>query len=133
MIVAPGGLREAMSPASADYAVRWYGRKGFAELAQLAGAPIIPVFTRNIRETFVVMGGESSIVQYLYKLTKLPSTPFFGPIPQKLTSVIGAPLPHVPGMSASDTAQRARRALTALMRSHRRHVAAQYLKFAGTP
>ena len=78
LIVAPGGVAEAMTPASADYKLLW-DRSGFAEVARQASAPIFPIFTRNIREVFLVLFGGNSWIQWLYKKTKLPFTPFIGP------------------------------------------------------
>ena len=118
VIVAPGGVREAMTASSEDYTPCWYGRSGFAEVAQLVGAPIIPLFTRNIREVFLVLGGSLPIVQKLYRLTKLPFTPFLGPLPQPLTSIIGQVLPHNPALGYKEVASSARESLEALMRAH---------------
>lgn len=36
VVVAPGGVREGMSSTTSDYNVNWFGRKGFAEVAQMA-------------------------------------------------------------------------------------------------
>ena len=88
VVVAPGGVREAMTTAADDYVLRWYGKQGFAEVARAAGVPIIPMFTRNVREVFLVLGGSLPFVQKLYKLTRLPFTPFIGPLPVPLTSII---------------------------------------------
>ena len=52
--VAPGGGYECQL-GTHDYPVMWKKRTGFAHIALNAGVPIIPVFTENIRETFVTM------------------------------------------------------------------------------
>merc|ERR1712179_816248 len=49
LAVAPGGSREALFDES--YSSDWGDRTGFAKVALLTGAPIIPIFTENIRET----------------------------------------------------------------------------------
>ena len=90
LIVAPGGVREAMTPTVKDYFVGWGGRSGFAKLARDANAPIIPMFTRNIREVFLVLGGDNAIVKWLYNKTKLPFTFFLGPFLLPLTSLFGS-------------------------------------------
>ena len=118
VIVAPGGVREAMTTSADDYTPMWYGKSGFAEVAQLSGAPILPLFTRNIREVFLVLGGANRLVQRLYKLTRLPFTPFVGPLPQPLTTVVGELIAsRADGVSAKELAARVVRALEALMRA----------------
>ena len=112
MLVAPGGVREAMTSSAEDYLVRWFGRTGFAETARLAGAPVVPMFTEQIREVFLVLGGSNKLVEWLYKATRFPFTPFIGPLPQ-LTSVVGAPISPGKGV-AGGLAQRVRLAMQAL-------------------
>ncbi|UYV65127.1 TMEM68, partial [Cordylochernes scorpioides] len=51
LAVAPGGLREAQY-GDDSYPIIWGTRCGFAKVALKAGVPIIPVFTRNIREAY---------------------------------------------------------------------------------
>jgi hypothetical protein len=36
VLVAPGGVREAMTTTAEDYALRWYGKTGYAQIAQMA-------------------------------------------------------------------------------------------------
>ena len=118
VIVAPGGVREAMTSSAEDYVLRWYGKQGFAEIAAAARVPIIPMFTRNVREVFLVLGGSLPLIQRLYKHTRLPFTPFVGPLPMPLTSVLGAPIPHVDGRAASEVAHLVRESLQSLMVRH---------------
>ncbi|KAH0617706.1 hypothetical protein JD844_016204, partial [Phrynosoma platyrhinos] len=47
--IAPGGVREALF-SDQYYKVIWGNRTGFAQVALEAKVPIIPMFTRNIRE-----------------------------------------------------------------------------------
>ena len=119
VIVAPGGVREAMTTSADDYLLRWYGKSGFAEVALQTSAPIVPLFTKHIREVFLVLGGANRLVQRLYRLTRFPFTPFIGPLPQRLTSFIGeCILPdtdrHASAQSLSADVQTA---LEALMRA----------------
>ena len=93
VIVAPGGVREAMLPTRDDYKLSWFGRQGFAETAITAAVPIIPMATRNVRELFLVLGGDWPVIQRLYSWTKLPFTPFIGPWLLPLTTLVGEPLP----------------------------------------
>lgn len=67
LVVAPGGVREAMTTTAEDNLVRWFGRSGFAEVARRAGAPIFPVFTKRMRDVFLVLGGGLPLVQKLCK------------------------------------------------------------------
>ena len=118
VIVAPGGVREAMTSSALDYTPCWYGKSGFAEVAQQAGAPIIPLFTRNIREVFLVLGGSLGVVQRLYRWTRLPFTPFVGPLPQPLTSIVGEAVEADPSVSAQELAARVKMGLELLMHVH---------------
>lgn len=115
VIVAPGGVREGMSTTGQDYAVNWYGRQGFAETALAAGAPLIPMCTRNVRELFLVLGGNLPLVLKLYRLTRLPFTPFFGPLLVPLTTLLGAPIEHDPQSSPAQVISLAKRAMEALL------------------
>ena len=124
VLVAPGGVREAMTSSAEDYLVRWFGRTGFAETARLAGAPVVPMFTEQIREVFLVLGGSNKLVQWLYKVTRFPFTPFIGPLPQPLTSVVGAPISPGKGASKEELAHRVRLAMEALMRRQRQRLVA---------
>ena len=65
LVVAPGGVREAMTTTAEDNVVRWFGRSGFAEVARRTGAPIFPVFTKRMRDVFLVLGGGLPFVQRL--------------------------------------------------------------------
>ena len=114
-MVAPGGVREAMTTTAEDNIVRWFGRSGFAEVARRAKAPIFPVFTKRMRDVFLVLGGGLSIVQKLYEMTKLPFTPFIGPFIVKLTTLIGEPVVVDSASSRKEIAERARDALQQLM------------------
>ena len=119
VLVAPGGVREAMTTSAEDYRLRWFGKTGFAEMALATGAPVLPMFTRGIREVFLVLGGSLPIVQRLYRLTKLPFTPFVGPLPQALTSFVGEALTPRPGTEdAPELARRVMGALEGLISAH---------------
>ena len=43
-------------------------------------------------------------IQKLYKWTKLPFTPFVGPVLLPLTTILGKPMPHVPGATTEEIA-----------------------------
>lgn len=90
VLVSPGGVAEAIAGAQNDYMLQWGTRKGFAEIAQRAGVPVIPMFTRNIRHVFITLMASTRLVQWLYQVTKLPFAFFFGPFPVPLTTVLGS-------------------------------------------
>lgn len=115
LIVSPGGVREAMTTTLEDYTVKWSGRSGFAVVAQLARAPIIPMFSRNIRDLFLVFGGDNAFVARLYRLTKLPFTPFIGPVLLPITSFVGKALPYDAAATTKEVVSRAHTALQSLI------------------
>lgn len=117
LIVAPGGVREAMTTTAEDYAVRWFGRQGFAKMAVETKATVIPMFTRNIREVFLVLGGGTGLVQRLYEMTKLPFTFFIGPFFLPLTSMLGKPIPFDPKRTIDSLASSSLEALQSLMQA----------------
>ena len=120
LIVAPGGVREAMTPTKSDYSVLWGQRTGFAKLAKEAGAPIIPMVTQNIREVFLVLGGDNAIVKWMYKMTKLPFTFFVGPFLLPLTTVFGAKIgPFSSSTSSESIAKASQKALQSLMKKYK--------------
>jgi hypothetical protein len=112
------------------------------------------MFTRNIREVFLVLGGGVPFVQKLYvnpaaaaaaaaawhnhhrdgalancarygmllpgarrryAMTKLPFTPFLGPVLMPLTTVLGQPLLFDPLATTAGVAQAVQEALTKMM------------------
>jgi 1-acyl-sn-glycerol-3-phosphate acyltransferase len=114
LIVAPGGVAEAMTPTRADYKLLW-DRSGFAEVARQASAPIYPMFTHNIREVFLVLFGNNSWIKWLYDKTKLPFTPWVGPFLVPLTTFVGKPVAVSSSMTRDQISIKARHALQALM------------------
>ena len=88
--IAPGGSREALFDES--YFTNWGERTGFAKVALLTGAPIIPIFTENIREAYCTMSSGRRIWKYIFEKTRLPIIPIYGGFPVKLTTHIGAPI-----------------------------------------
>lgn len=97
--VAPGGGREAQL-GSLDYDLLWEGRTGFANVALAANAPVIPVFTENIREAFLNMDAGKPFWKWLFKLTKVPLIPLYGFFPVRLHTHVGRPIRPKPGMTA---------------------------------
>jgi 1-acyl-sn-glycerol-3-phosphate acyltransferase len=116
LVVAPGGVREAITPTIADYSVLWGSRSGFARIARDSSATIIPMFTKNIREVFLVLGGDNWFVQWIYRKTKLPFAMFFGPFLVPLTTMFGEPMGPFPPDATSEAISKASQvALQSLM------------------
>eukprot|EP00966_Prymnesium_polylepis_P202243 4685478-Prymnesium_polylepis.1 len=181
----PGGRRGG---GRGGMGARWDGRRGLEPRV-----PIVPLFTRNVRELFLVLGANkcaatprvllhtpplisphpplppsqtlppsrsnrlralpwaytytgratiatplpsrrgltpyrppvaslqplccSPLVTWLYNLTKLPFTPFLGPVPLPLTSALGPQLPFDAAKSAADVANEAEEAMRGLIRT----------------
>ena len=99
--IAPGGGYEAQL-ATSDYPVMWKKRTGFAHIALEAKVPIIPVFTENIRETFVTMKTGYWFWAMIYNLTKIPIMPVYGGFPTKLHCHIGHPIYPALGMTVEE-------------------------------
>lgn len=93
LAIAPGGVYEAQIGDN-NYELYWRQRRGFAKVAIEAKVPIIPIFTRNIREAFRSCNIFQSFWRALHEKTRLPIVPIYGGFPVKLTSYIGRPIPY---------------------------------------
>lgn len=96
VVVAPGGMREALRPSSERYMLRWRKRKGFVKLAIEMRAPIVLGACPRADDLFTVY--ESALTAQVYQRYRFPM-PFvrgFGPTllprPVKLTHVLSEPL-----------------------------------------
>jgi len=116
MGVAVGGAREALF--DFDYNTEWSCRTGFAKVALLTGAPIIPIFTENIRETYCTMEAGKNIWRFLYEKTKLPLVPVYGGFPVRLTTHVGNPLRAKPDETADQFAQRVQKTMQEMISMH---------------
>ena len=56
------------------------------------GAPIIPIFTENIREAFDTISYGGELWKDIYERTKVTTWPIFGGLPVKLTTHVGDPI-----------------------------------------
>ncbi len=70
VVVAPGGMREALRPSSERYGVRWERRRGFARLALEAQVPIVVAGCRAADDMFTVY--ESRLTKAAYRAWKVP-------------------------------------------------------------
>jgi len=107
--VAPGGARECMFDDS--YNLMWGKRDGFAKVAVFTRAPIIPIFTENIREAYCTITTGKRLFQYIYSLTKVPMVPFFGGFPVQLITHIGTPIISRKGETARMLQERVKEAM----------------------
>ncbi|CAI2737486.1 unnamed protein product [Dicrocoelium dendriticum] len=117
LLLAPGGVREALF-ADEFYSVMWGNRQGFAKVALLAGQPIYPMFTENIREVIRVVQFGKSWWRKLYERTRLPFVLFYGYFPVKLRTYIGDPIYPQEGETPEQLAQRTKQAMAELIRTH---------------
>ncbi|XP_014675669.1 PREDICTED: transmembrane protein 68-like [Priapulus caudatus] len=101
MGVSPGGVREAMF-SDENYTILWGRRSGFAKVALRANAPVYPVFTMNVRETFryLHIGFFKSLLKKFYDMYKLPLLPPYGNFPVYIKTFIGDPVPYNSDTSA---------------------------------
>ncbi len=96
VLVAPGGMREALRPKQEKYKVKWEKRKGFVKLALKTQTPIILAACPHADDLYEV--NESKLTKLVYKNLKLPLPMIEGgrravkPKKVKLTHYIRPPL-----------------------------------------
>ena len=118
LAVAPGGSREALFDES--YSSDWGDRTGFAKVALLTGAPIIPIFTENIREAYCTMSTGRKIWKYIYDKTRLPMIPIYGGFPVKLTTHMGTPIRANRDETAHQLKERVQAAIADMISTYQR-------------
>ncbi|XP_061418434.1 monoacylglycerol/Diacylglycerol O-acyltransferase isoform X3 [Lethenteron reissneri] len=116
LAISPGGLREALFSDNA-YRLLWGNRSGFAQVAIDAKAPIIPVFTQNLREGFRTLGS-LCVFRWLYERCRLPVVPIYGGFPVKFRTYLGDPIPYDPGTGAAELAEKTKQAMQGLIEEH---------------
>nr|XP_060631312.1 monoacylglycerol/Diacylglycerol O-acyltransferase-like isoform X2 [Anolis sagrei ordinatus] len=116
--IAPGGVRE-QNYGDNTYKLLWGKRRGFAQIAIDAKVPVIPVFTQNIREGYIIYGN-TRLTRWIYEQTRVLSFPVYGIIPVKLRTHIGQPIPYDPNITAEELAEKAKMAVEALRDKHQR-------------
>lgn len=115
--VAPGGIREAQF-STEYYELIWNNHLGFAKAAILGKAPIVPVFTKNIREAFRTAPFFRGLFRKIYEKTKLPLLPLYGGFPVKLTTYVGEPIPYDPAVTPEELAEKTSQAIRNLILEH---------------
>jgi 1-acyl-sn-glycerol-3-phosphate acyltransferase len=112
LVVAPGGMREALRPSREKYKIIWDKRKGFAKLAIETGVPVILAACPAADDLYDI--APSHITAWAYKTLKIPV--FFAkglglspiPKPMKLTHYLSEPI--YPPKKSEDPAEFARQA-----------------------
>lgn len=117
--VSPGGVREALF-GDENYNLIWKNRIGFAKVTSEAKVPIIPVFTKNLREAFVASKVGRGYLRMIYEYTRLPVVPIYGGFPVKLITYIGKPIHYDPCVPPQELAKKTQFAIEDLIRQHQR-------------
>ncbi|XP_026548324.1 transmembrane protein 68-like isoform X1 [Notechis scutatus] len=107
--VLPGGTREALF-SDENYDFLWGSRTGFAHVARDAKVPVIPIFTKNLREGYRTLG-KIWPFKWLYERTRWPIVPIYGGFPVKFCTYIGDPIPYDPNISAGELAEKTKSAI----------------------
>ncbi len=95
LFVLPGGDVDVWRPYRARYEVRFAGRRGYARIALLTGAPIVPVAHAGAHETLVVLSDGRRFAEAvgLPRIARARVWPVHLSLPWGLA--VG-PLPHLP-------------------------------------
>ena len=100
--------------------VEWKSRVGFAKIALEAKVPIIPVFTKNIRESVRTISCGRPLMKWIYDKTRLPCAPIYGGFPVKMTTFIGDPIPYNSEDTPEELRDKCKKALEDLIEKHQR-------------
>uniref|UniRef100_A0A8D8C6K5 Transmembrane protein 68 n=2 Tax=Culex pipiens TaxID=7175 RepID=A0A8D8C6K5_CULPI len=117
--IAPGGVYEAQFGDN-NYELLWRRRIGFAKVAIESKAPIIPMFTENLREGFRSVGFAQSLFIRLYNAVRFPVRPVYGGFPVKFRTHLGAPIPYDPTLTPEQLQEKVAYAVERLINKHQR-------------
>ncbi|KAL4235744.1 Transmembrane protein 68 [Mactra antiquata] len=115
--IAPGGVREALF-GDEYYRVMWGNRSGFAKVALQTKVPIIPMFTKNIRESFRTPGWGRSSLRWIYEKCRLPIVPIYGFFPVKMITYLGQPIYPDDSMTPEMLADQVKQGIEKLIEDH---------------
>ena len=118
--LSPGGVYEAMFSDHKKYNIQWKSRVGFAKIALQAGVPVIPIFTKNIREAVRTFNFSKRIMKWIYEKTRMPLSPLYGGWPVKLTTIVGDPIPHDPRDTPESLRDKVKESIEKLIGEHQR-------------
>lgn len=114
-----GGVYEAQF-GNNYYELLWQNRMGFAKVAIESKAPIIPMFTENIREGFRSISIAKRIFVKLYNFSRFPVRPIFGGFPVKFRTHLGKPILYEPGITPEQLVQKVANAIEDLIVQNQR-------------
>jgi 1-acyl-sn-glycerol-3-phosphate acyltransferase len=105
VLVAPGGMREALRPKEEKYKIKWDRRKGFVRLAIRTGCPVILAACPAADDLYKIY--ENRLTKFVYKKYRmpLPLVKSYGrsPMPNKIKLVhYISPLQHPPVVDVED-------------------------------
>ena len=118
--LSPGGVYEAMFSDHKKYQVEWKSRVGFAKIALEAKVPVIPIFTKNIREAVRTFSFGKGLMKFIYNKTRLPCAPIYGGWPVKLTTYVGDPISHDPNDTPESLRDKCKEAIEKLIKDNQR-------------
>lgn len=119
MAISPGGVYEAQF-GNNNYELLWKNRIGFAKVAIEAKAPIIPMFTENLREGFRSVNFMQRWFIKLYNKTKFPVRPIYGGFPVKFRTHLGPPIEYDPTLTPEQLQEKVALAIEDLINKHQR-------------
>ncbi|XP_058823463.1 monoacylglycerol/Diacylglycerol O-acyltransferase [Topomyia yanbarensis] len=117
--IAPGGVYEAQFGDS-NYELLWQHRVGFAKVAIESKAPIIPMFTENLREGFRSIGFAKRLFIWLYKVVRFPVRPVYGGFPVKFRTHLGKPIYYDPSLTPEQLQEKVAYAIEELINKNQR-------------
>ncbi|XP_023222683.1 transmembrane protein 68-like isoform X2 [Centruroides sculpturatus] len=117
--ISPGGVLEAQF-SDENYHLLWGKRIGFAKVALKAKVPVIPIFTKNVRESFRSISIGRRLFRKVYDKLRLPVVPVYGGFPVKLTTIIGKPIPFDPNLTPEELARKTAEAIQNLIKTHQK-------------
>jgi len=106
ILVAPGGMREALRPAEEKYQIKWERRKGFVKLAVKTGTPIILAACPAADDLYKVSVNKLTKLIYTKYRLPLPLVKSYGksPMPNKVKLVhYISELMHPPKVDLDDS------------------------------
>ena len=118
--LSPGGVYEAMFSDHKEYKLQWKSRVGFAKIALEAGVPVIPVFTRNVREAVRTFNFSKRVMKWIYDKIRFPISPIYGGWPVKLTTFIGDPIKYDPKDTPESLRDKCKEGIEKLITEHQR-------------
>lgn len=119
LAISPGGVYEAQF-GNNNYELLWKNRIGFAKVAIEGKAPIIPMFTENLREGFRSVGLLRRFFIKLYNVTRFPVRPIYGGFPVKFRTHLGPPIPFDSKLSPEELQTKVALAIEDLINKNQR-------------